>query len=93
MFCAYSYTSPRYQVTIYRTSCPLVFKLLPGNLLIILSLLKLLASILFEIFCLQKCTLILLKGNNSSKGDNYDKKKKVQVLFDEDSISYEISNS
>ena len=37
--------------------------------------LKLLAVILFEISYLQNCTLTPLKGHNSARGDNSDKKK------------------
>ena len=53
--------------------------------------LKFLAVIVFEISYLQNCTLSPLKGHNSAREDNSDKKKNMGKLFFDEEYIYEIS--
>ena len=57
----------------------------------IISIMKALAQILFEISCTQDFQILFSKGHNSKKGHNSDMQKNMGKLFFHEESEYEIS--
>ena len=91
------FTGPRYQVSVYRTIGPLVYKKFPQNFtkyfkhhpLSADTSFKFLSLILFEMWHLQIFISIFSKGRNFTRGNN--SKKNTGLLFFHEESIYEVS--